>query len=62
VLEFLLILPSQPSSATKMPLSELIPMVNQLQEAFAPLGIPPIDLPQASAMLISLFEKMLLMM
>mmetsp|Transcript_22599 Transcript_22599/g.53413 ORF Transcript_22599/g.53413 Transcript_22599/m.53413 type:complete len:794 (-) Transcript_22599:1916-4297(-) len=29
-----------------MPLNELIPIVNQLQEAFAPLGIPPIDLPQ----------------
>ena len=29
-----------------MPLNDLIPIINQLQEAFAPLGIPPIDLPQ----------------
>jgi len=29
-----------------MPLNELIPIINKLQEAFAPLGIAPIDLPQ----------------
>mmetsp|Transcript_16669 Transcript_16669/g.45384 ORF Transcript_16669/g.45384 Transcript_16669/m.45384 type:complete len:250 (+) Transcript_16669:55-804(+) len=29
-----------------MPLNDLIPIINRLQEAFAPLGIPPIDLPQ----------------
>eukprot|EP00286_Rhodomonas_abbreviata_P023109 CAMPEP_0181296234 /NCGR_PEP_ID=MMETSP1101-20121128/4588_1 /TAXON_ID=46948 /ORGANISM="Rhodomonas abbreviata, Strain Caron Lab Isolate" /LENGTH=787 /DNA_ID=CAMNT_0023401071 /DNA_START=45 /DNA_END=2408 /DNA_ORIENTATION=+ len=29
-----------------MPLNELIPIINQLQEAFAPCAIGPIDLPQ----------------
>ena len=34
------------ASHARMPLNELIPIINKLQEAFAPLGIAPIDLPQ----------------
>ena len=39
-----------------MPLNELIPIINKLQEAFAPLDIPPVDLPQVCERVLAIVQ------